>query len=67
MTEAVDMRRNLEHIGEQATPPRGAFARGPPEWYESAAGDLILVEVFTQGDRLAQPGLECKYEQRVTW
>jgi hypothetical protein len=31
LTEAVDVRAILEYIGEPATPPRIAFARGPPD------------------------------------
>jgi hypothetical protein len=32
ITEALDVRAILEHIGEPAIPPHIAQARGPPEW-----------------------------------
>jgi hypothetical protein len=59
ITEAVDVRAILEHIGEPATPPRIARARGPPEWYEDAAEHAV-----TAG---AQPAPEHEYDQRVSW
>jgi len=34
ITEAVEVRAILEHLGEPATPPRIASARGPPKGYE---------------------------------
>jgi hypothetical protein len=59
ITEAVDVRAILAHIGEPATPPGIAQARGPPEWDEDS-GDSTA-----QGDPLAQP--EYDYDQRETW
>jgi hypothetical protein len=32
LTEAVSIKRILEHIGEPTTPPPIAPARGPPQW-----------------------------------
>jgi len=54
ITEAVDVRAILEHIGEPATPPRIASARGPPDWYEDSAEDSIDAEECLPGDPLAQ-------------
>jgi len=67
ITEAVDVRAILEHIGEPSTPPRIASARGPPEWYENSVEDAIAAEDDLQGDFLAQPEPEYEYDQRVSW
>jgi hypothetical protein len=66
ITEAVDVRAILEHIGEPATPPRIASARGPPKWYEDSAQDSVDAEDCLPGDPLAQPEPECEYDQRLT-
>ncbi len=66
ITEAVDVRAILEHIGEPATPPRIASARGPPEWYEDATEDANA-EACLSGDPFAQPEPEYEYDQRVSW
>jgi hypothetical protein len=55
ITEAVDVRAILEHIGEPATPPRIASARGPPEWYEDSVEGAIAAEACLLGDPLACP------------
>ena len=67
ITEAVDVRAILEHIGEPATPPRIASARGPPQWYDDSVEDAIDAENDLQGDPLAQPEPEYEYDQRVSW
>jgi len=67
ITEAVDVRAILEHIGEPATPPRIASARGPPEWYDDSVEDSIDAEECLSGDPLAQPEPEYEYDQRVSW
>ena len=67
ITEAVDVRAILEHIGEPATPPRIAQARGPPEWHEDAAEHDIAAEAGSAGDPYAQPAPECEHDQRVSW
>ncbi|QEP44778.1 IS91 family transposase [Ectothiorhodospiraceae bacterium BW-2] len=67
ITEAVEVRAILEHIGEPAAPPRIASARGPPEWYEESVEDAIDAEDSLQGDPLAQPEPEYEYDQRVSW
>jgi len=66
ITEAVDVRAILAHIGEPATPPRIASARGPPEWYDDSAEDSIDAEEYPAGDPLAQPEPEYEYDERVT-
>ena len=49
ITEAVDVRAILEYIGEPATPPRIAQARGPPVWYEDATEHAIDAEACSRG------------------
>ncbi len=67
ISEAVDVRAILEHIGEPTTPPRIASARGPPEGYEDSAEDAIDAEADPAGDPLAQPEPEYEYDQRMSW
>ncbi len=67
ITEAVDVGAILEPIGEPATPPRIAQARGPPAWYEDSATDASDAEACPSGDPLAQPEPEYEYEQGVSW
>jgi len=61
---AVDVRAILEPIGEPATPPRMASARGPPQGYEDCAMDAIDAEAGLSSDPLAQP--EYGYDRRVS-
>jgi hypothetical protein len=67
ITEAVDVRAILEHIGEPKTPPRIAQARGPPEWYEDAPEHAIAAAAGSAGDRYGQPAPEYEHDQRVSW
>lgn len=67
ITEAVDVRAILEHIGEPLPPPRIAQARGPPEWYEDVTEHAIDAEVCSAGEPYAQPAPEHEYDQRVSW
>ena len=67
ITEAVDVRAILEPVGESATPPHIAQARGPPEWYEDATGHTIAAEAGSAGDLYAQPAPAYEYDQRVSW
>jgi hypothetical protein len=54
ITESVVVRAILEHIGEPATPPRIAPARGPPEGYNGSAEYAIAAAACLPGDPLAQ-------------
>lgn len=67
ITEAMDVRAILEPIGELATPPRIASARGPSSFHEDSVEDAIDAEDYLQGDPLAQPEPEYGYDQRVSW
>ena len=67
-TESVVVRAILEHIGEPATPPRVAQARGPPEWYEDAGSASHWEDDSAMpGDPLAQPEPEYEFDQRGSW
>ncbi len=62
------VRALLEHLGEPATPPRIASARGPPAWYEDAGSASHWEDdSAVPGDPLAQPESEYEFDQRVTW
>jgi hypothetical protein len=67
IAEAVDGRTILEPIGEPATPPRIASARGPPAWYEDSGEEAIDAFDPLQGDPIAPPGPAYAYDQRVSW
>ena len=67
ITEALDVRAILEHIGEPDTPPRIAQARGPPEWYEDATEHAIAAEAGSAGDLYAPPAPEYEHDQQVSW
>jgi hypothetical protein len=65
ITEAAPVQRILNHIGEPATPPRIASARGPPQWDDSGA--VFLDEERFAGDPLAQPEPDFEFDQRISW
>jgi Putative transposase len=67
ITEAVDVRKILSHIGEPAIPPRISPARGPPEWYEDPGESAFEAEDETRDDTLAQPKPEYEFDQRISW
>lgn len=67
-TESVVVRAILEHLGEPATPPRIAQARGPPEWDEDAGSASPWEDDSAMpGDPLAPPEPAYEFDQRVTW
>jgi len=67
ITEAAPVQRILIHIGEPATPPRIAPARGPPSWEEDDSGTIVLDEERFPGDPLVQPEPVYAFDQRVSW
>jgi len=67
ITEATPVQRILEHIGEPATAPRIAPARGPPSWEEDGSGTPFLDEERFTGDPLVQPEAAYEFDQRVSW
>ena len=66
ITEAVDVWVILEHIGEPATPPRIAQARGPPEWYEDATERAIDAEACSRG-RSLRPACDAAVATQYLW
>ena len=63
ITESVDVRAILEHIGEPATPPRVAQARGSPEGHEDAGRASHWEDDSARpGDPLAQPEPEVEFD-----
>jgi hypothetical protein len=67
ITETAPLQRILSHIGEPATPPRIAPARGPPSWEEDGSATTFLDEERFTGDSLAQPEPEYEFDQRLSW
>jgi hypothetical protein len=63
ITETSTVQRILNHIGESATPPRIAPARGPPLWDEDDCEAIFLDEQRFTGDPLAQPEPEYELDQ----
>ena len=66
ITEAVNVRAMLEHIGETAILARRPRT-GPPGWYEDATEHAIAAAAGSAGDLYAQPAPECEHDQRVSW
>ena len=64
--DASTVQRILDHIGEPATPPRIAPARGPPSWDDDSGAIFLDEERFT-GDPLVQPEPAYEFDQRVSW
>jgi hypothetical protein len=67
ITEASAVQRILDHIGEPATPPRIALARGPPLGEEEDSGSVFLDEERFTGDPIAHPEPEYEFDQRLNW
>jgi len=66
ITEAAPVQQILDHIGEPATPPRIAPARGPPSW-DDDSGAIFLDEERFAADPLAQPEPDDEFDQRLSW
>lgn len=67
ITESAPVQRILNHIGEPASPPRIAPARGPPLWDEEGRETIFLDEERFSGDPLAQAEPPFEFDQRITW
>ena len=67
LTAASTVQRILDHIGEPATPPRIAPARGPPSWEEDDSRAIFLDQVKSPRDPLAHPDPDFEFDQRVSW
>jgi hypothetical protein len=54
-------------MGELATRPRIALARGPPDLREDATENALDAEADSAGDPYVQPAPEYEHDQRVSW
>jgi len=66
ITETSTVQRILDHIGEPATPPRMAPARGPPSWEVDDSGGVFLDEERFTGDPFVQQDTAYEFDQRVS-
>jgi hypothetical protein len=71
ITEGVQIRRSLEHIGVDAGAPRIAPARGPPLWDEcdaqGAEGTGQGAPIDPDRGESAQTAPEDVFDQRTDW
>ena len=67
ITEGVQIRKVLDHIGVDSEPPRLTPARGPPLWDDCDAQRGEDVEVEPDWDLAAQPAPDLDVDQRVNW
>ena len=68
ITEGVQIRRILDHIGVDSEPPRISPARGPPLWDE--CGDAQSddgAQIEPDWDLAAQPAPVYEVDQRISW
>lgn len=69
ITEGMQIKPILDHIGVDSEPPHIAPARGPPLWEEcgeAQMGDGAQVEP-TDWDLAAQPAPDFEVDQRISW
>jgi hypothetical protein len=71
ITEGVQIRKILDHIGVDSEPPHIAPARGPPLWDDCDAqtdeGVQIEPDWATDWDGAAQPAPDFEVDQRISW
>jgi hypothetical protein len=71
ITEGVQIRKILDHIGVDSEPPHISPARGPPLWDDCDAhvGEGVAAELdwATDWDRAAQPAPNFEVDQRINW
>ena len=68
ITEGVQIRRILDHIGADSEPPRISPARAPPLWDE--CGDAQSddgAKIEPDWDLAAQPAPGYEVDQRISW
>ena len=68
ITEGMQIRKILDHIGVDSEPPHIAPARGPPLWGDCDAqtDDGAQIEP-ADWDLAAQPATDYEIDQRVSW
>jgi hypothetical protein len=67
ITEGVQIRRILDHIGVDSQPPRRSPARGPPLWDECGAQTDEGVHIEPDWDLAVQPAPDFEADQRINW
>ncbi|APW46526.1 hypothetical protein RA876_09245 [Rhodoferax antarcticus] len=68
ITEGVQIRRILEHIGVDSEPPHIFPARGPPLWDDGGDAQMDeAVQVEPDWDLAAQPAPDFEADQRISW
>ena len=68
ITEGVQIRKILDHIGVDSEPPHISPARGPPLWDDCDAqmDDGAQIEPAAW-DLAAQPAPDYEVDQRINW
>ena len=68
ITDGVQIKKILDHIGEDSDPPHISPARGPPLWDDcSDAQTDEGVHIEPDWDLAAQPAPDFEVDQRVSW
>ncbi len=68
ITEGVQIRRILDHIGVDSEPPHVSPARGPPMWAVCGAAQMDEgVHIEPDWDLAAQVAPDFEEDQRISW
>jgi hypothetical protein len=67
VTEGMQIRKILNHIGVDSEPPHIAPARGPPLWDDCDAQMDDGVHIEPDWDLAAQPAPDYEADQRINW
>jgi hypothetical protein len=67
ITEGMQVRRILDHIGVDSEPPHISPARGPPLWDDCDAQTDEGVHIEPDWDLAAQPSPAFEVDQRINW
>jgi hypothetical protein len=67
VTEGMQIRKILDHIGVDSEPPHISPARGPPLWEDCEAQMDDGVQTEPDWDMAAQPAPDYEVDQRINW
>jgi hypothetical protein len=67
ITEGMQVRRILDHIGVDSEPPHISPARGPPLWDDCDAQTDEGVHIEPDWDLAAQPAPDYEVDRQVNW
>ncbi len=67
ITEGMQIKKILDHIGADSDPPHITPARGPPLWDDCDAQVDDRVQGEPDWDLAAQPAPDYEVDQRVSW